>query len=74
VSNYFSLDRIEGSVAVLYDDDENRVEAGMDKFIGRVFEGGCYNKSDDGMFVYDEEYTENKRRLVRELERQVFPE
>lgn len=67
----YSIDRIEGKIAVCVSDDGTRLELNLSEMYENPKEGDIFLKCGDGC-VFDEEATANKRKRIIALQNSLF--
>ena len=69
----YTIDRIEGSIAVCEDEDRNRVELPLEQLYENPREGDHF-VMEDGVSRFDREATEQARQRILMLQRKLFEE
>ncbi|HOJ35435.1 MAG: DUF3006 domain-containing protein [Clostridiales bacterium] len=68
----YIIDRFEGSIAVIEDDDGKMIEVNRSLLPKNAKEGSVLIKNDDGSFSVDEKMTAERRRKLKAMQDALF--
>ena len=68
----YIIDRFEGSIAVIEDDDGKMIEVNRSLLPKNAKEGSVLIKNDDGSFSVDEKMTAESRRKLKAMQDALF--
>ena len=69
---HYTLDRVEGEIAVLQDDNRKSYEFPAADLPPNIHEGDCLYILKSGGFVVDKDETESRREKNRKLQEMLF--
>ena len=70
---FLSVDRIEGKLAICEDDCRKRMEVNLSEIAGSPKEGDIIVQQ-NGIWMIDQEETQNRRARILELQKKLFSE
>lgn len=68
----YSIDRFEGHIAIIEDDDGKFIEVDRSLLPANVKEGSMLRKQPDGTFLLDEEATAERKRKLKAKQDALF--
>ena len=68
---FLSIDRIEGKFAVCEDDRRKKLEVNLSEIVGNPKEGDVIVQR-NGVWIIDQEETQNRRKQILKLQKKLF--